>query len=116
MLMLFSFQSLDTEGMDALMEALRVWHGGIILISHDERFINHVCNQLWVCADGRLEKWYGILHLSLGSQDNNLQFVLRMGDVSSYKVGYRSVYSRFPADDPTICSCPTATHCRQQER
>lgn len=39
------------------MEALKVWHGGVILISHDERFINNVCKQLWVCADGTLSKW-----------------------------------------------------------
>ena len=40
------------------MEALKVWHGGVILISHDERFINNVCKQLWVCADGTLSKWW----------------------------------------------------------
>jgi ATPase subunit of ABC transporter with duplicated ATPase domains len=43
---------------DALMEALKIWHGGVILISHDERFINNVCKQLWVCADGTLSKWW----------------------------------------------------------
>lgn len=50
---------LDTYGMDALIAALKVWVGGVIMISHDERFINAVCDQLYVCADGTLTKWKG---------------------------------------------------------
>jgi len=60
--------------MDALMDALKVWRGGVVLISHDERFINNVCNQLWVCADGTLSKW--------------------LGDVSSYKVRMASCLAK----------------------
>lgn len=29
----------DIEGLDALMSALKVWNGGVIVISHDTRFI-----------------------------------------------------------------------------
>lgn len=50
---------LDMEGLDALMEALHKWNGGIIVISHDERFINGVADQLWVCADGTVSKYKG---------------------------------------------------------
>lgn len=49
----------DATGMDALMNALAVWTGGVIIISHDEKFINTVCKELWVCADGKVEKFYG---------------------------------------------------------
>ncbi|PIL30712.1 ATP-binding cassette transporter [Ganoderma sinense ZZ0214-1] len=50
---------LDMEGLDALMSALNVWNGGVILISHDERFITSVAKELWVCADGTVAKFKG---------------------------------------------------------
>ena len=41
---------LDIEGLDALMTALSSWNGGVIVISHDERFITtvsaEVCRRL----------------------------------------------------------------------
>lgn len=33
---------LDIEGLDALMDALNVWNGGVLVISHDSTFI-HTC-------------------------------------------------------------------------
>ncbi|WVR03646.1 hypothetical protein IAU60_000641 [Kwoniella sp. DSM 27419] len=56
---------LDIEGIDALIDAIKVFKGGVISISHDERFITNTSNQLWVCADGKVTKF--------------------MGDVESYK-------------------------------
>ncbi|KAG8959136.1 hypothetical protein FRC03_008399 [Tulasnella sp. 419] len=50
---------LDIEGLDALMAALTSWNGGVILISHDERFITSVSNELWVCGDGTVTKYMG---------------------------------------------------------
>ncbi|KAF8761417.1 ABC transporter [Rhizoctonia solani] len=50
---------LDIEGLDALMNALQSWNGGVILISHDERFITTVSNELWVCGDGKIVKYKG---------------------------------------------------------
>ncbi|KZT68794.1 hypothetical protein DAEQUDRAFT_738491 [Daedalea quercina L-15889] len=50
---------LDIEGLDALMQALTLWNGGVILISHDERFITTVAKELWVCADGTVTKFKG---------------------------------------------------------
>ena len=37
---------LDIEGLDALMAALNKWNGGVILISHDERFITTVAKEV----------------------------------------------------------------------
>ncbi|SRR5260221_13144546 len=70
--------TLILQGLDALMQALETWKGGVILISHDERFITkaasevsmtrgkvHVVHdlvsfrQLWVCADSTVKKYYG---------------------------------------------------------
>lgn len=66
------------------MHALKIWNGGVILISHDERFITTVATevriyarsttltlvlifqQLWVCGEGSVTKF--------------------MGDVQAYKV------------------------------
>ncbi|PCH33088.1 hypothetical protein WOLCODRAFT_92925 [Wolfiporia cocos MD-104 SS10] len=50
---------LDIEGLDALMSALSEWNGGVIVISHDERFITTVAKELWVCADGSVMKFKG---------------------------------------------------------
>ncbi|KAH9855813.1 P-loop containing nucleoside triphosphate hydrolase protein [Lenzites betulinus] len=50
---------LDIEGLDALMTALSSWNGGVILISHDERFITKVAKELWVCSDGTVSKFKG---------------------------------------------------------
>jgi ATP-binding cassette subfamily F protein 3 len=37
---------LDLEGLDALMLALGKWNGGVIVISHDERFITSVAKEV----------------------------------------------------------------------
>ncbi|PPQ98907.1 hypothetical protein CVT24_003538 [Panaeolus cyanescens] len=50
---------LDIEGLDALMLALQKWNGGVIIISHDERFITTVAKELWVCGDGTVSKFKG---------------------------------------------------------
>ncbi|KAH9037041.1 P-loop containing nucleoside triphosphate hydrolase protein [Lactarius hengduanensis] len=50
---------LDLEGLDALMSALSTWNGGVIIISHDERFITSVAKELWVCGDGTVTKFKG---------------------------------------------------------
>lgn len=50
---------LDIEGLDALMVALQKWNGGIIIISHDERFITAVAKELWVCGNKTVAKFYG---------------------------------------------------------
>ncbi|KAG5724759.1 hypothetical protein E4T56_gene8093, partial [Termitomyces sp. T112] len=50
---------LDIEGLDALMLALQKWNGGVIIISHDERFITTVAKELWVCGDQTVTKFKG---------------------------------------------------------
>ena len=34
------------QGLDALMVALQKWNGGVIIISHDERFITTVAKEV----------------------------------------------------------------------
>lgn len=36
-----------------------VFQGGVILVSHDERFIRLVCQELWVCEKGTVTRVEG---------------------------------------------------------
>lgn len=41
---------LDVETIIGLSEALLNFSGGVVLVSHDERLIKAVCNEIWVCT------------------------------------------------------------------
>ena len=40
---------LDIEAIDALAAALKVYKGGLVLVSHDFRLIDQVAEEIWVC-------------------------------------------------------------------
>ncbi|ERE76672.1 ATP-binding cassette sub-family F member 3-like protein [Cricetulus griseus] len=50
---------LDMETIEALGQALNNFRGGVILVSHDERFIRLVCQELWVCEKGTVTRVEG---------------------------------------------------------
>ncbi|KAJ2394684.1 ATP-binding cassette, regulator of translational elongation [Coemansia sp. RSA 2559] len=50
---------LDMESIDALTAALKQFSGGVVLVSHDERFIDSVCTEMWVCADQKVTRFAG---------------------------------------------------------
>ncbi|XP_040205686.1 ATP-binding cassette sub-family F member 3 [Rana temporaria] len=50
---------LDMETIEALGRALNKFRGGVILVSHDERFIRLVCRELWVCENGTVTRIEG---------------------------------------------------------
>ncbi|XP_073482668.1 ATP-binding cassette sub-family F member 3 [Aquarana catesbeiana] len=50
---------LDMETIEALGRALNKFRGGVILVSHDERFIRLVCQELWVCENGSVTRIEG---------------------------------------------------------
>ena len=50
---------LDIEAMDALSLALQQFQGGVCLVSHDVTMLQNVCNSLWVCENGTVEKFPG---------------------------------------------------------
>ncbi|KAI8913068.1 P-loop containing nucleoside triphosphate hydrolase protein [Powellomyces hirtus] len=56
---------LDMDSIDALASALREFKGGIAIVSHDERFLDAVCNEVWVCDNGKLTRFEG----KQGNQD-----------------------------------------------
>jgi len=45
---------LDIETIEALGHALSDYKGGVILVSHDERLLKMVCQELWVCSKGKV--------------------------------------------------------------
>ena len=47
---------LDNETMLALVEALRTFKGGVLLISHNQDFVDNVSKQKWLVKDGRVEE------------------------------------------------------------
>ncbi|CAG9821893.1 unnamed protein product [Phaedon cochleariae] len=50
---------LDIETIEALGKAIQKFTGGVILVSHDERLIRMVCNELWVCGNGSVSSIEG---------------------------------------------------------
>ncbi|KAH6559789.1 hypothetical protein BASA60_000437 [Batrachochytrium salamandrivorans] len=50
---------LDMDSIDALSAALREFKGGIAIVSHDEQFLDAVCNEVWVCDNGGLTRFEG---------------------------------------------------------
>ncbi|ORY04634.1 P-loop containing nucleoside triphosphate hydrolase protein [Basidiobolus meristosporus CBS 931.73] len=50
---------LDMDSIDALTNALKQFTGGVAVVSHDERFIDSVCNEIWVCDNAKLTKFTG---------------------------------------------------------
>ena len=47
---------LDTETSDALIEAIRNFPGGVILVSHDQHLLSSVCKELYVVGNGTVER------------------------------------------------------------
>ncbi|KAJ3205563.1 ATP-binding cassette sub- F member 3, partial [Dinochytrium kinnereticum] len=56
---------LDMDSIDALSAALREFKGGVAIVSHDERFLDSVCKEVWVCDGGELTSFEG----KVGVQD-----------------------------------------------
>ncbi|KAL0477300.1 hypothetical protein AKO1_005406 [Acrasis kona] len=47
---------LDIDTVDALIQALNAYNGGILIVSHDEHLIESCCDELWVCSGGEINK------------------------------------------------------------
>lgn len=47
------------ETIDALIDALREFKGGVVVVSHDQHFVNSVCQELWVVGDQKVERFHG---------------------------------------------------------
>jgi ATP-binding cassette subfamily F protein 3 len=52
---------LDLEMREALAEALSIFPGAIVMVSHDRHLIGLVCETFWRVADGKVELFKGDL-------------------------------------------------------
>lgn len=53
---------LDTAGIDALVDALKNFTGGVLMVSHDISVINSVCNEIWVSENGTTRRFEGSIY------------------------------------------------------
>lgn len=51
--------NLDIESIDALADAINAFHGGVVIVSHDERLIRDASCQLWVVEDQNIREVRG---------------------------------------------------------
>eukprot|EP00033_Pygsuia_biforma_P000284 GCRY01000349.1.p1 GENE.GCRY01000349.1~~GCRY01000349.1.p1 ORF type:complete len:727 (+),score=258.10 GCRY01000349.1:157-2337(+) len=50
---------LDLDSVDALAEAVNLFDGGVVMVSHNKRLISLTCNELWLVDDGDCKLWEG---------------------------------------------------------
>lgn len=51
---------LDVDSVDALIQGLQLFKGGVLLISHDEHLITDAVDELWVASgSGDITPWKG---------------------------------------------------------
>lgn len=50
---------LDMEAIQALSEALQAFTGGVVVISHDQHFIQSVCKEIWVVKNKTVAQFRG---------------------------------------------------------
>ncbi|KAH9089799.1 hypothetical protein LEN26_019041 [Aphanomyces euteiches] len=50
---------LDIETIDALIDALRGYKGGVVIVSHDQHFVNSICDELWVVGKQKVTQFRG---------------------------------------------------------
>ncbi|EDO17853.1 hypothetical protein Kpol_1043p43 [Vanderwaltozyma polyspora DSM 70294] len=53
---------LDTSGIDALVDAMKKFTGGILMVSHDISVISNVCNEIWVSENGTVKRFDGTIY------------------------------------------------------
>lgn len=46
---------LDRESLAALIEALKTFEGGVLVITHNREFSESICSEVWAMRDGYLE-------------------------------------------------------------
>ena len=50
---------LDMTAIEALIDALKKFTGGILVVSHDQHFISSVCNEIWVLGNQSIKRLNG---------------------------------------------------------
>ena len=50
---------LDIETIDAVIVALANFQGGVILVSHDQHFVESVADEIWILGEHKVRKFAG---------------------------------------------------------
>lgn len=50
---------LDADTIDSFIDALKVWQGGVVVVSHDQYFLSAVCTELWHVRPGHVDRFTG---------------------------------------------------------
>lgn len=45
------------QTIDALAMALNDYPGAVVIVSHDERLVSLVCNEMWIVHQGEVIQW-----------------------------------------------------------
>ena len=53
---------LDMDTIDALIKALKEFTGGVLIVSHDKRFVELLCQEIWVCKNTKLCRFDGSIN------------------------------------------------------
>jgi ATP-binding cassette subfamily F protein 3 len=48
---------LDLETVEALIKALQVYTGGIVVVSHDQYFLSEVANEFWGVSNAHVKRF-----------------------------------------------------------
>ena len=73
---------LDLDAINALSLALNAYNGGLLIVSHDQNFVEKVCDEIWVIEERKCKKFRGNFndyrnHLRRISE-NNKQFKMKI--------------------------------------
>merc|ERR1711907_594759 len=67
--------SLSWDSLVALVAALKEFKGGVVVISHNQAFVDEVCNEIWLMAK---DPATGIAHMSVtGGDTTDMKEILR---------------------------------------
>jgi len=48
----------DMLTIDALIDAVNSFEGAVVVVSHDQHFLSHVCEEFWAVGKGRVKSFY----------------------------------------------------------
>ena len=79
---------LSMEAVDALVEAVQDFQGGLIVVSHDQYFVSNTCEELWVVDSGKTTRFRGTFddykkHTAEKTQKRVEESVKRLGNINN---------------------------------
>jgi ATP-binding cassette subfamily F protein 3 len=54
----------DMQTIDALIDAVCAFKGGVVVVSHDQHFLANVCNEFWAVGKGKIAPFFDFLEAS----------------------------------------------------